>query len=91
MIRAALALALLAGPAWAGEALRLAPGVAPLPGVEGTPRVVSGAPDAVRSRVNAALAQADARGRASAVRCKSEREGVMASPPGGDRDWTRSV
>ncbi len=68
-MRALLLLLYLAGPACATDAVRLTRGREVFPGVQGTPRVVTGVPEAARGRINRALAQADTRGRAAAKDC----------------------
>ena len=89
-MRAGLLLLCLAGPACAADTVRLMPGHAAFPGVQGTPRVVAGVPDAVRGRINRALAQADARGRSAARAC-TRAERAMHPEEAGDSTWSRQV
>lgn len=77
----------LAVPAWADGPVRLRSGGFLSRGVQAMPRVMAGTTPAVRARVNAALAAADARVRAAVSRC------LRPDPAsaGLTLEWTRRV
>lgn len=89
-MRALLLLLCLAGPACAADTVRLTQGREVFPGVQGTPRVMAGVPDAIRGRINRALGQADARGRAAAKDC-TKAENAMHSETTEISTWSRQV
>ena len=64
-------------------AVRLGPGPRIASGVAAAPRILGGAPPAARTRINTALARADARGRKAAAACKAD--------SGPRANWTRTV
>jgi len=86
-MQVAAVLMTLAAPAWADGPVRLRPGRSPSRGVQAMPRVMAGATTAVRVRVNAALAAADARVRAAVGKCLLP----DAASAGLTLDWTRHV
>ena len=93
MLAAMLAPVLAAAPLpSAAEAqVQVSPGSPPFPGVQGLPRLAAGAPAAIRARINAALAQADARGGAAAATCTEEARGRGISSGAGSPAWERTV
>ncbi len=84
---AAAALLTLAAPAWADGPVRLRSGGSLSRGLQAMPRVMAGTTPAVRARVNAALAPADARLLTAVKECLRP----DAASAGLTLEWTRHV